>query len=243
MNTGSGRESGTLSAMYAGPVPSPAPQSAFRRLIASVLFFLAAILAGIAAFTPWWTIAASGTVNESFSFFPGSSYSEVNGAHGATMFYTYSSHADLASLAGLYEGVLGLLLAALVLGLVVGIVGLVVSFGRLPGFAQNHAVRWLAIVLIVLLAVAIAVVPSLQPGLITGCSSTGSTECNSFWGSTSTAGLTSTWGSGLGWYLAIGAVAALVAGFFVWGRNRPRSVPTGPWGAPPTPVPPPPRQG
>jgi hypothetical protein len=204
-----------------------------RPLLFSVLFILAGILAGIAALSPWWTLTVSGSLSGSFNFYPGSSY-ELTTAQGATSMVTYSSAADLGSLSGLYEAVLGLLLAIFVLCLIIGF--LLFLFGiRRPALGRfslsflSSQRTWFLIVtfaLIVLALVAVVLVPLAQPGLIKNCSGSGATECNSFWGSSSNGGINVSWGAAVGWSLGVAsAVFLILIPIAYWLTGRGKTVP------------------
>jgi len=207
----------------AGNAPTTArtaPQLAIRRLVAAVLYVVAGICAGLAAASPWWTFSGTGVSVVSVSFYPGSSYSEIVGAHGAASFYTYASHTDLAGLANLYEGALALTLVVLILALVLGALAVMASFGGLVRLSRSNVMRNVSLLALLLALVSVIVVPILQPGLITGCASSGASICGAFWGSTNASGESTTWGGSGGWELAIAATVLLVAAWVVWRSSR-----------------------
>ncbi|MGC2289583.1 MAG: hypothetical protein WA688_06980 [Thermoplasmata archaeon] len=226
MSTGPPRPS------YPTPVPLGAYAAhspvriAMRPLIASVIVLVGGICAGLSAFSPWWTIATTGEFDASFNFLPGTDYTLSSGRGGVPSPFPYAGHPDLASLAGLYEGILALTIVILVLSMIVGILGVLASFGRLP-YPTRLRPRYLVVALLLIALVAAALVPVAQPMLIHGCGA-GPSECSSFWGTASGSGETTVWGANVGWYLTVATVVLLGAALFIWGPSASQA-----WGTAP----------
>lgn len=224
--------SGGLPGGTADPVASRSATFPAKRLAASLVFLVAGVLAGLSSITSWWTLSESGsTFTGSIGFLPGDSY-QASG-DGVTASGSYASD-GLGPVGSMYEGVLALVLVVLILALVAGIIGVVASFSRTVNPARYYTVRNLLVVTLILATFATVLVPTLQPTLFHNsnpsdlCSSSSGTQtpCNSFWGSLSAGGESSTWGSDLGWYLSLATVVLSVGGLFVWRAGRQE-----PWGS------------
>jgi len=221
------------------PASQPILQS-MRRLMVAAIAFAGAVLSGLALVCSWWTISVSGSGGSgSLSFLPGDSLTG-SFAGGSSVTQTYASN-GLGPVGGLYEGVLAGAIIALVLGLVAGLLALLVSFGKIRNAKRYSTIRnLLALGLLAVLILAV-VVPSLQPTLFSNsnpsslCSSTLGTKtpCNSFWGSINGNGETITWGSDVGWYLAVSSAVLLFAALILWiaSRRDPWSAAPGPFSA------------
>lgn len=219
---------------YAQPAPMRPPRphgyKHQKRLIASILLLVGAVLLIVSVSTPFWSYTETGggiTVTQ--QFFPGSEWKETcsgSGCPTGTVTCTYSSSGGgcpaLTNTGNLYGGVYGLIVGAIVLGFIAGILSLMgalaISFGR---------IQMLLVWLLVLVAFALAIAGPMwalggQPGALTsdysGSACTGTSPCNSFFGSScpsgSPSGTSCNWGAGIGWYMAIAGFALLLVGFF-----------------------------
>jgi hypothetical protein len=136
----------------------------------------------------------------------------------------------------LYEGILAITVTLMVLAIVAGIIGLVAGFQRISNAARYFTLRNLMVLLVVISLVSVVIVPVLQPTLFNNsnpstCNGLGgiNSPCNSFWGSATANGEQLSWGSDVGWYLAIATVVLLLSAAFVW-----RAAYSEPWGQGPT---------
>ncbi|HTW40190.1 MAG TPA: hypothetical protein VMF04_04965 [Thermoplasmata archaeon] len=171
------------------------------------------ILASLA--TSWWGYSAStGGATESVQFLPGSNYNFACSGHCAVG----SASNPYASIPGplntIYEGVLGLLIAAAAMvGLAALFLGLS-ALGRRPNGVQPFWTRLFLLLSPILLLVAVLWTAAGQPGAFpssgdtfVGSGTNGASPSNSFWGSSSTDA--ASWGAGIGWYLAVVGVVLL----------------------------------
>jgi len=185
--------------------------------------------------SPWWSM--NGTLvgfltseTFSFGFLPGSSTSVI--ANGNSASVTYAS-VGWGPVGTLYEGVLAIGIAVMLLSLIGGVLAFIASIGRIRNPSAYRAIRNSIIVVGVLAIVAVAMVPVAQPYAFGqssgGCSSTGvSSPCSSFWGSLSESnGTTVSWGADVGWYLGISAGVLSYAGLAIWLWSV-----SDPWGRP-----------
>ena len=142
-------------------VAGPSRQLSHRRFVSAILALIAGILGGISTVTAWWTD----------SFTSPSSASEIHFLPGGSLTGTSSGGTVSASYAGLgfgpvgalYEAILAMALAVMVLGLIGGIVGLLASWGRLRNPNRNGMVRGMLVVVLVIALFSVIIVPSLQP--------------------------------------------------------------------------------
>jgi len=193
-----------------------------KRLLTASLAFVCGILAAVSALSAWWTWSNDGMFHTSGTvhFLPGgSSFGTLYGYSGSQSY----AAADLGPVGALYEGVLAGVLTVTVLSFVVGIVALLASLGKVRDPARHTTVRNALIVSLVVILSLVILVPALQPGLFNGSDpadcyhlGTGTTPCNSFWGSASGAGGTSSWGADSGWYLGVTTVVLLIAALILW---------------------------
>lgn len=207
------------------PGPRKAPRGPYARrpsvarTASGVALGLAGILFLLSAYAPWWSItAASGDAGETITCYPGSDYLESvhNGSLSARSGLSYAGN-TLQPEEGLYGTVLqALWFLALVCWLAAAL-ALLTEFGALRGRTRRHAVASVAAVAVVVGAVLVAVVTTAQPGDWPACSGIpGSDPCTSFWGSTTTAGGTASWGAESGWWLAAVAAGVSAAGAASW---------------------------
>lgn len=193
-----------------------------KRLVTASLTLLCEILAAIAAFVSWWTWSVSTTSQGSGTlyFLPGNSLSGTYS--GTSSSQTYAA-AGLGQVGALYEGVPAGVLVAMTLCFVAGVVALLASLGKIRNPARHSTARSLMMVPLILFLILVIAVPVSQPALIDGsdpssCSrlSSVNSPCNSFWGSFSAAGGSSSWGPDWGWYLAITGIVLLIAAMVIW---------------------------
>jgi hypothetical protein len=184
-----------------------------RNLVAAASL-VAGLLAALAAISPWWVLSTSsaGSTTE-VGYYPGTVVRVVTGGGGGITSYAATG---APSVGALYASVLVATLALAVLGAAVGVQG----FASLRGtWASLRARRLagLALLAAMLLGAALVVgVPLAQPGLYRsddpgGACLTGAPPgaCSSFWGSSQSAGTTTTWGAGAGWWLSLSATVLL----------------------------------
>jgi len=197
-----------------------------KRFSASIVILAAGVLSGLASISSWWTLSESGSsYTGSLSFLPGDSYQATG--EGVSASGTYAGD-GLGPVGALYEGILAIVLVVLIIALAAGIIGFVTSLSRNSSPARYRTVRNLIVVAFVLSAFAAVLVPTLQAYLFHSanpsgiCSSTGGTQtpCNSFWGSLSSDGESATWGSDIGWYLALATTILSLGGLFVWQAGK-----------------------
>lgn len=189
-----------------------------RGLVGSSLILVCGILAIISAFASWWTISVSGT--GTVSFLPGDSYSATSGGTSASQTYAAGS---LGQVGALYEGLLAGLVVVVVFFFLAALIGLLISLRKITNPNRLSTPRNLLIVALIILLALVPLVPALQPTLFhnsdrAGCNELGGTKtpCNSFWGSLSADGVTASWGSDVGWYLAIAAIIIAIASIVIW---------------------------
>lgn len=219
-----------------GSAPSPVAFVSHPRLYASLVFFAAAVCAGVSLFSAWWSIAGSGAgPGVTLEFLPGNSLISTLGGSSETA--TYSS-AGLSPVGNLYQAVLAVGLLVLFATLIVGALAFTAAAGKIRNPRTHGALRGVVLAVVIVAIVIVAAVPIAQPvafhdSSTSLCSSTGSSPCDSFWGSRSNASESVGWGADLGWYLEIGTVVLLIAGLVLWARAV-----NEPWGRPlPPPMP------
>jgi hypothetical protein len=218
---------------YAISLAQSAPESKAkgRRVAASSLVLIAAVLLTVAMFVPWWGLTLSGGgATVSVNFLPGSSYSGSGTYNGITFSSSASyTSANLSRVGFLYEAVLGLGLTAAFLAFVGMGLGYASAYGtsrsrRPVGLADDltGGSFMLAVLLPFLILFA-------QPWAYNNDASSagascggGSNPCNSFWGSATSDGVTGTFGPGVGWYLAILAVILLLVAAILFWASQPR---------------------
>ncbi|HTT72821.1 MAG TPA: SHOCT domain-containing protein [Thermoplasmata archaeon] len=221
------------------PVPHAPGRYGPRRFAAAALSFAAAALAGVSSISSWWTLTESGggIGTASLGFLPGNMYTVT--ASGLTGQATYAS-GGLGPLAGLYNGLLAGLLAVVVAAAIAGLLALLAGAAKVRSHPTLGAVTYLLLAVTAVAVVLAVVAPGVQPSLFhqanpgSFCTATtGSTPCNSFWGTAQTNGETATWGGDAGWYLDLGVIGAGVLALLLWrtGAGEPWSDtprPTGP---------------
>lgn len=197
-----------------------------RRSAASITLLVAGILFLTASFTAWWTLSISG--GGAIGFFPGDYFG------GSIAFGKEKAGAEtyekggLGSVAGLYELVLGLVLAIATLVVVGGIVGLAAEKGKFRRRARGPWVGLLGL-LGFLFAVSVVIVAGVaQPtqlqhatffGLC-GAITSGSTPCHTFSGSGQIGSVKVTWNPGFGFYATIFASLLALGGAITWWSAR-----------------------
>jgi hypothetical protein len=181
----------------------------------ALLLVVSFVLVLVALVTPWWGYSTNATNdNVSFSFLPGSSYNVVcAGSHCGDLSSSSGQYSAIGgSLSDVYEGVLGLVAAAVAL---VGIAALCTGYSVLARRSkpiQPFLTRLCLVLAPLLVLTAILWTAAGQPGsfpsgaTFVGSSSNGASPSTSFWGSNPADG--ATWGAGAGWYL--GTVAVLL---------------------------------
>jgi hypothetical protein len=202
-----------------------------RRVAASSLVLIAAILLTVSMTVPWWGfVISAGGATASVNFLPGSSYSGSGTYHGLTYSSsaTYAS-ANLSSVGVLYEAVLGLGLTSAIAAFAGMALGYVSAIGtvrlRRPVGIAAHLTDTSFVFALALPFLVVFIQPwaynSDSSGAGASCGG-GSNPCNSFWGSISSGGVTGTWGAGAGWYIAlIATILLLVAAVLFW-RSEPK---------------------
>jgi hypothetical protein len=229
------------------PVARPHLSARARSDLASTAGLLAALLAVVAAISPWWVLSSSGPgTTSTVAFYPGSQVSAyTNGGGGTT---TYAGIAA-PSVGALYGGVLAGLAVLALLAAATAIHGFASVRGRWssPRLRRIGRAGLLGAVLLALLLALAA--PLAQPPLYqhdnpsNACSSPPpAVACASFWGSMNQGGVSTVWGAGFGWWadaVASGLLAAMLA--FEVAVAAP-SLPRPPVPAPPTVAPRPPEE-
>ena len=199
-----------------------------RRSAAAITLFLAGVVLLTSSFTAWWSLALAG--EGAVGFYPGDYIGGVIG-EGKTKggAETYQK-AGLGSVAGMYELVLGLVLFMAILTVIAGIVALGAERGRFRGRARGSGVGFLGLLVFLLALLTVVVVGAAQAGQLSHASffglctvleeSNSSSPCHSFYGSSSIAGASITWGPGYGFYATIfGGILAL-GGAITWWSAR-----------------------
>lgn len=179
--------------------------------------------------TAWWAdsyVAGSGI--SVIHFLPGGSL--TGSSAGATLTAPYAL-VGLGPVGELYEAVLALALAVMMLSLIGGTLAVISSLGssRTPNRIGTIRVLLIAVLIIGLLTVVL--VPGIQPYALShssgGCSGFGSqSPCKSFWGNGTSSGTQYAWAGDVGYYLMVAATLFAVASFIGWIRTR--SEPRGP---------------
>jgi hypothetical protein len=199
-----------------------------KRMIASCLVIVGAILFFVSIAVPWWSgtstysaegIAETGTEN----FYPGTNFNmQCAGTvclySSETVSYT-SQH--LTNIGNIYSGVEVLLIVAGVVALLGAICGLIWTFATF-GRWQFIVTFFLVITVIVIAVVAPVWVALAQPGAYTndeGSCPSYASPCNAFSGNTCppVSGASScTWGAGAGYFLDIIGVVLIAVGLFLF---------------------------
>jgi len=200
-----------------------------RAITATVILLIGAgVLIG-SLLTPWYTFTASGsgvTVYDNF-------YAGLPTTNGTIRYscsggvecpsQTSYSAASLNNTGTIAETGFFLLIGGVILGALAGILAFMFRNRR----GLGSIILALAILAVVLAIVAPAVFAVELPGAISKDhpGATGKGPWTSFFGSNSTtlgpgAAYSTTWGPGLGWYLAIGAFVIFCGGLFLLFRNR-----------------------
>ena len=219
-----------------------------RRLMASILLIVGAALAIASIATPWWTssVTVSGggqSVTNTEYAYPGSQYqAQCSGSAGlcqvgsSTCSY-YGGSGGLCSgsttnIGNLFGSVNGLMIGAIVLAFICAIMGLLGALAFT--FSRIQLILTLIILLAALVLGVVAPIYALGglPGAIsadsTGGCGTGTSPCNSFFGSscaflgTPPTGVSDvcSWGAGIGWYLSFVSVAMIAIGLLLFFVSR-----------------------
>jgi hypothetical protein len=237
------------------PAP-PARGAKGKRVTASTLLLIAAILLAVSMGISWWSISgsgggSSGTVN----LLPGGSYSTTGTFGGAagTGSTTYSS-VGLVKVGQLYETVLGVGLLATFAAFGAMGLGYVGAFGVFRSRIPLRITLILTLIAFVAAVLPPALLATAQPGAFKadgaamfggtgggGSCAAGASPCNAFWGTAGTGGVTVSWGADVGWYLSIAAaVLVFVALMVLWSSRRQPFTRDELWMAAPHPSAPPP---
>jgi hypothetical protein len=201
-----------------------------RRIVASSLVLIAAVLLLTAMLVSWWGITLTdGGTTASVNFLPGSSYSSSGTYKGGTFSGsgTYAS-ANLSGVGILYETVLGAGLTSTI----AAFAGMTLGFASASGTLRLRRPVGVADSLTTLSFVFALVLPILvvfaQPWAYNTDTSTagascggGSNPCNSFWGSAASGGTTATWGADVGWYLVVVASILLLGALVLFWASDP----------------------
>ena len=182
-------------------------------MLLPVLLVLSFLLGVVSLGTTWWSYSANGGGGSfSIGFLPGGNY-DVSCSHCAGFSsgsFPYSAIGG--SVGGIYEAVLGLMIATVVLtGLATGI-AVLGWLGRRTGWWQRSGSFVLIVLSFVFTIAAVAGTVAAQPGSFAsntsfdGLGGTGASPASSFWGSNGAA----SWGAGAGWYLAAVMTGLLV---------------------------------
>jgi hypothetical protein len=174
-------------------------------------------------FTNWWTLHSDLSGGITIGFLPGGTLHDTVG--GVTSDYSYASE-GLGPMAGLYGGVLALLIVLIVLAVGSGVIALYAGWGRLGDSTSHGTVHRLILAELVLAAAVLLATVFLQPALwrstdpggICGAFTSPQSVCTAFWGTGTSATASLIWGASLGWYLLLGAVVPLVAALLLWAR-------------------------
>jgi hypothetical protein len=192
------------------------------RLTASTLVLIAAIVLAVSMAVSWWGASSTGGgPSLEVGFLPGSSYTFSSSMGTGTSGSQLYSNAGLVHVGHLYQAVLGVLVVAALAGFAAMVLG---YLGALGTFRSRRYMQ-ITLVLTIISAGGAILLPALvaasQPSAFTadgtgfsgaagaGCG-TGTTPCNSFWGSVSGGGTTVSWGADVGWYLSVAAAVLLV---------------------------------
>ncbi len=208
----------------------PEPPSATRRVVAATLAIAAGVLAGVSAFTSWWTLYIS-TSSAILSFRPGGDLYIYSTSSAASVTLPYAA-IGFGPIEGLYESIWALAIGLLVLGAILGGLMLVSALGRLRGPGTHKILRNVAVFAVIVSVLLVAVGPSLQPtlagrsskSLLDFCtvSNTSENPCKSYWGSGNSSGGGVTWGADVGWYLGLTAALLFFVSFLLWLPRRPK---------------------
>jgi hypothetical protein len=179
----------------------------------------------------WWGLSASGGgLSASENFLPGSSLSGSGTYDGATYSgsATYAS-ANLTAVGYLYETVLGFGLTAAIAafaGMAVGYASVAATnksrrLAEDAGFLTQISFGFALLLPFLVVFVQPFAYNRDSSNAGASCGS-GSTPCNSFWGSVSSGGATATWGAGIGWYLVVVAAILLLAAVVLLASSKPK---------------------
>ncbi len=202
--------------------PRPKMSARATRLTASTLLLIASIVLAVSMAVSWWGASTTGAgASLEVGFLPGSSYFFSSSAGGGTSGTQLYTNAGLVHVGHLYEAVLGVLVLATLAGFAAVVLG---YLGAVGSFRSRVFLRVTLILTVISAGSAIllpALVAGAQPSSFTadgttfggmagaGCG-TGTTPCNSFWGSVTAGGTTVSWGADVGWYLSVAAAVLLV---------------------------------
>jgi hypothetical protein len=183
--------------------------------LAATACFLAGVVGGISAFSPWWFVTTSSTATSSSAYYyPGTDTTVVTDGGGGTTTYAavhVPSVGDLCVL--VLVGAIVLTLASFALA----VYGLGYARGRWGTSRGRAAARRILLAAVLVGLLLVVVVPIAQPALFrtddpmgacSGPSPLG--ECSAFWGASHAGGVATSWGGGFGWWLALSATVLLV---------------------------------
>lgn len=276
-NTGPGVPS-SPPARWGTPVPvfeRPRKYPNRRRLLTALVLIAASLFALIALVTPWWSISLTISPSGSYSggswtgyLMPGSSAaSSCSGdCYGLGRDTGVAWNHWLTATNGLYEGILALVVLALISAFFATFLGLRGATSPTVSRRSLTVLILATFVATLLMLVAIALVVAAQPGTLSSDFSTygtpnvqglffcasGASPTNSFWGSNSGScnggqdtffPVGYSWGASVGWYAALVSLLLLLFALLLlmmsWREMRatvPASAP-GPTVAPPPPPP------
>jgi hypothetical protein len=212
------------------PSPGGRPAVNGKHVAAGALFLIAGAMTLASTVVAWWQLSIAGSgVSASVLFLPGWNVH----TSGLTATPSTSSYASmgLGPVGGVYLGILALAVVTGILEVVAGVLGLIAGAGRIKR-NRTGLVKGLVVSAVVLAVAAVALGPALQPWAFgdstsNACSGlSGTTYCNSFWGSQTTSGVTRTWGATVGWYLVLGALILGIIGLLFWQDGSTTTLPT-----------------
>lgn len=181
-----------------------------------LVFLIAAFVIGAVSLgTAWWSYSATGGGgSNSLSFYPGGNYDVActDSACGGFSSGSFPYSAIGGSIGGLYEAVLGLMIAAVLLIGIVTAIAVLGWLGRRTGWWERSGSFVLTVLAFLFAIAAVAGTVAAQPGSF-GSGTTfpglghGTSPLTSFWGADGAA----SWGAGAGWYLGAVMTGLLVA--------------------------------
>lgn len=232
-------EAGELRAKYPGRARQPLKAS-----IGGSLILVATALCLLSLFLAWYGIAATATasangttatVNANETFYPLNHYSVTLTCKGTSYCFSNTTNSGSYSqnssdhLGQLYDAVAGIMIGGIAVGVAGGILAIITR-------GKSRWAATFALVALILVALGPILLLVAQPAVLNseGGSSSGSSPRNSFFGSCSGSGCSSSvapgetvsgsWGPSWGWYLSLASLAPLAAGFALYrgGRQRVR---------------------